>query len=148
MDTHIAPHPEPEDRTASLSARLPGEPLEADEHGGADEPGLAAPGADERLATQAPTRRKRRLSLLLGVAIVSLGIAGGSTFLVSPYNHVVPVPGMPGLFATWRLRPGSLCRHRLPRPHRSPVSTCQRHPTRSSAPNSSRRLLTSSCRSC
>jgi len=94
MDTHIAPHPEPEDRTASLSARLPGEPLETDELGGADEPGLAAPGADERLATQAPTRRRRRQSLLLGVAIVSLGIAGGSAFLVSPYNHVVPVPGM------------------------------------------------------
>ena len=94
MDTHIAPHPEPEDRTASLSARLPGEPLEADELGDADEPGLAAPSADERLATQAPTRRKRRQSLLLGVAIVSLGIAGGSAFLVSPYNHVVPVPGM------------------------------------------------------
>ena len=28
------------------------------------------------------------------MAIVSLGIAGGSAFLVSPYNHVVPVPGM------------------------------------------------------
>ena len=50
MDTHIAPHPEPEDRTAPLSARLPGEPLEAEEHGDADEPGLAAPSADERLA--------------------------------------------------------------------------------------------------
>jgi len=94
MDTHIAPHPEPEDRTAFLSARLPGEPLETDELGGADEPDLAAPGADERLATQAPTRRRRRQSLLLGVAIVSLGIAGGSAFLVSPYNHVAPVPRM------------------------------------------------------
>ena len=94
MDTHIAPHPEPEESTGSLSARLPGEPLEADELGGADEPGLAAPSANERLATPAPTRRKRRQSLLLGVAIVSLGIAGGSAFLVSPYNHVLPVPGM------------------------------------------------------
>ena len=95
MDTHIAPHPEPEDRTAFLSARLPGEPLEADEIGVADEPGLAAPSADERLATPTPTcRKRRRQSLLLGVAIVSLGIAGGSAFLVSPYNHVVPVPGM------------------------------------------------------
>jgi hypothetical protein len=94
MDTHIAPHPEPEDRTAPLSARLPEEPLEADEHGGADEPGLAAPSADERLAGPAPTRPKRRQSLLLGVAIVSLGIAGGSAFLLSPYNHMVPVPGM------------------------------------------------------
>ena len=94
MDTHIAPHPEPEDRTAFLSARLPGEPLEADEHGDANEPALAAPSADERLATPAPTRRKWRHSMLLGVAIVSLGIAGGSAFLVSPYNHLVPVPGM------------------------------------------------------
>jgi hypothetical protein len=94
MDTHIAPHPEPEDPTASLSARLPGEPLEADELGGADEPGPAAPSADGRLATAAPTRRKRRQLLLLGVAIVSLGIAGGSAFLVSPYNRVVPVPEM------------------------------------------------------
>jgi len=94
MDTHIAPHPEPEDRAAPLSARLPGEPLEADEHGAADEPALAAPSADERLARPAPTRRKRRRSLLLGVAIVSLGIAGGSAFLVSPYNHMVPVPGV------------------------------------------------------
>ena len=84
MDTHIAPHPEPEDRTAPLSARLPGEPLEAEEHGDADEPGLAAPSADERLASAAPPRRKRRQSLLLGVAVVSLGIAGGSVFLVSP----------------------------------------------------------------
>ena len=94
MDTHIAPHPEPEDCIAPLSARLPGEPLEADEHSGADEPSLAAPSADERLATAAPVRRKRRHSLLLGVAIVSLGIAGGSAFLVSPYNHVVLVPGI------------------------------------------------------
>ena len=94
MDTHIAPHPEPEDRTAFLSARLPGEPLESDEHGDANEPARAAPSADERLATPAPTRRKWRHSMLLGVAIVSLGIAGGSAFLVSPYNPLVPVPGM------------------------------------------------------
>jgi len=94
MDTHIAPYPEPEDRTAPLSARLPGEPLEADEHGGVDDPGLAAPSADEPLARPAPTRRKRRQSLLLGVAIASLGVAGASAFLVSPYNHMVPVPGM------------------------------------------------------
>lgn len=94
MDTHIAPHPEPEDCIAPLSARLPGEPLEADEHSGADEPSLATPGADERLATAAPARRKRRQSLLLGGAIVSLCIASGSAFLVSPYNHVVPVPGI------------------------------------------------------
>lgn len=94
MDTHFALHPEPDDRAAPMSARLPEEPLEAEEPGNADEAALAAPGAAERLVRAAPPGRKRRQSLLLGVAVVALVVAGGSAFLVSPYNHVVPVPGM------------------------------------------------------
>jgi hypothetical protein len=94
MDPHFAPHPEPDDRAAPMSARLPEEPLEAEEPGNADEAALAAPAADERLVRAAPPARKRRQSLLFGVAVVALVIAGAGAFLVSPYNHVVPMPGM------------------------------------------------------
>jgi len=77
---------------ASAPARLPGE---------AEEPplgkhfeewsGAAAPNAGEQLPAAAPWR-KRRQTQLLGAAVVALGAAGASAFLVSSYDHLSPVP--------------------------------------------------------
>ena len=89
MDMHIAPHPEAGDRPAPLRARLPREPLEAEEQDSAEAAVLGAASARERLVNVPTQRRKRRRSLLLGVSVVAIGVAGGCAFLVSPYNRVV-----------------------------------------------------------
>ena len=93
MDTHIATPPLPEEAGSTLSARLPGEPdLDA---GSAAGDGMGPLHAGDRLAASGPpVRRRRRYALLTTVSLVALALAGASAFLVSPYNHVMPVPRM------------------------------------------------------
>ena len=98
MDTHISPTPALSDedgRGAARRVRLPGEPDAA-----SPMPTEAAPlCANPRPApTAAGDRGQNRL--LLGVAMIALATAGGSVFVLSPYNHVVPVP--PQVVATVR----------------------------------------------
>ena len=98
MDTHISPTPALSDedgRGAARRVRLPGEPDAA-----SPMPTEAAPlRANPRPApTAAGDRGQNRL--LLGVAMIALATAGGSVFVLSPYNHVVPVP--PRVVATVR----------------------------------------------
>ena len=99
MDTHISPNPallDEDDRGAARRARLPGEP-----DANSPTPTEAAPlHADPRPPPPAPVRHKGRNRLLLGVAMIALATAGGSVFVLSPYNHVVPVP--PQVVATVR----------------------------------------------
>ena len=91
MDTHIATPPLPEEAGSTLSARLPGEPdLDA---GTAEGAGMGPLHAGDRLATSGPQVR-RRYALLTTASFVALALAGASAFLVSPYNHVMPVPRM------------------------------------------------------
>jgi hypothetical protein len=68
----------------------PGQP----EHSTDPDPG-PAPDADPGTAPD-PVRPwwKRRLMLLLGTAAMVFGTVGAAAFLVSPYNHVHPVPQM------------------------------------------------------
>jgi len=87
MDTHVSSNPALDgDMGPGLRARLPGEP-EAEL---AAQPGTAPPRAESRPVSSSPPRRRRWL--LAGVAAVALLTAAGSAFVVSPYNHVVPVP--------------------------------------------------------
>ena len=92
MDTHFAPAPEVEEHGINhgipISARLPGEPDPDAVH--AADP-LTGP---EHLATpSAKSRRKgNRSALLGGVAVGGVLVLAGGAFLLSPYNHVVPVP--------------------------------------------------------
>jgi len=91
MDTHIATPPLREEAGPTLSARLPGEPdLDA---GSATGDGTGPLHAGDRLATSGPQVR-RRYALLTTASFVALALAGASAFLVSPYNHVMPVPRM------------------------------------------------------
>jgi hypothetical protein len=88
MDTLVAPSPEIDDREPVLSARLPGEP---------DPESLLAPeapGPREKLTPEATERlrRKSRVGLLSGVAIVGIVVVAGGGFVLSPYNHLGPVP--------------------------------------------------------
>jgi hypothetical protein len=73
---------------APLTARLPGEPdpdaLGGDASGGVGEPLAGAP------VSAKP--KKRRLVLLAGVAAAGLVAAAGGAIVLSPYNHVIPVP--------------------------------------------------------
>jgi hypothetical protein len=85
MDTHVATHPDIEPGTAGMSARLPGEAHEPSAAIGELEAGECLPSS----AAQ-PTRR-RRGTLLAGVAVAAVAIAGGA-FLVSPYNTLYPIP--------------------------------------------------------
>ncbi len=83
----IAALPEHEDRVVPLSARLPGEP-------DPDAPPTPDAGSPERLAIssrEAQPKGKHRL-LLGGTAVVAVVALAGGAFLLSPYNHVVPVP--------------------------------------------------------
>lgn len=97
MDRHISPNPAHIDddvRGAARRAQLPGEP-------DAESPPLteaASLRADPRPAPPPPAKQKSRNGLLVGVAITALAAAAGSVFVLSPYNHVVPVP--PQVMAT------------------------------------------------
>ena len=86
MDTHIAPQPalEPED---TAFARLPGE-TETPLH---PESGLEhlAPESGERLPTSKRASSKRHGLVLAGGAVLVVGVG---VFLVSPFNHVQPMP--------------------------------------------------------
>ncbi len=92
MDTHITSRQMIDEDAVRLSARLPGEP-----NGPLPINALpqesATPDPAERLPRSAPTRSRRR-SLLLGGAGVILAAGGAVAFLVSPYNHILPVPGL------------------------------------------------------
>jgi hypothetical protein len=92
MDTHIATPPVPEEAGPTLSARLPGEP--DPDAGSAARDGTGPLHAGDHLATSGPVPRRRRYALLTTASFVALALASASTFLVSPYNHVMPVPRM------------------------------------------------------
>jgi hypothetical protein len=49
---------------------------------------------DRLAASDPPARRRWRYALLTTVPLAALALAGASAFLVSPYNHVMPVPRM------------------------------------------------------
>ncbi|MEO8715023.1 MAG: hypothetical protein ABI369_08415, partial [Acetobacteraceae bacterium] len=85
MDTHVTSAPELEPETG-LSARLPGEP-------DPDALGSANPSDQPEPLARAPTppTARRRSGLLAGVAIGVVMLAGGA-FVLSPYNHLVPMP--------------------------------------------------------
>lgn len=106
-DASHAPGPEAGATSGSREAlriRLPGEadtpPLDADgAASNAPSPEAAAspaaPAADERLArSDAMEPKRRRGGLLFGVSLVALAGVAGAAFMISPYNHVYPVPGM------------------------------------------------------
>ena len=90
------------------TARLPGEPTAGETirpassaDAGADTGASAAAGAGaiepeaaERLPTSERPPRKRRRALLLGAAAVAIVAGGAGVFLISPDNHVYPVPQM------------------------------------------------------
>ncbi len=90
MDTHLdarlnAPAP---DTASWTQASLPGEGREP---GHATAPGIAAD-PNGRPTPAAPARRRRRgRTILLGTTAVLLVAAVGGAFLLSPYNHLVPV---------------------------------------------------------
>ncbi len=86
------------------TARLPGEP---------DPETIAATGAEalrtvRRLVEPgAPARLRRRQRLLMSVAVLVLVVAATGAFVVSPYNHVVPVPsGMVSAVRNLEVRAG------------------------------------------
>lgn len=88
MDMHVAPSPEIDDRERVLSARLPGEP-------DPERPvNPEAPGQSEKVAPEpaARPRKKGRVGLLSGVAIIGIVVVAGCAFVLSPYNHLFPVP--------------------------------------------------------
>ena len=86
MDTHMPSAPVLEQ--GELRARLPGEP-DLDSLGSADRSEGPEPVAGA--STSKPPRR-RRFGLLASVAVVGALVVGGGVFLVSPYNHVAPLP--------------------------------------------------------
>ena len=91
MDTHYAPALEVEEPGINhgipFSARLPGEP-DPDAMHGADP--LAGP---EPLATPSvDPRNGNRKVLLGGAAVFGAAVLAGGAFLLTTYNHVVPVP--------------------------------------------------------
>ena len=108
MDAHVAAYSTIDTEMPVPRARLPGEPDGAPSHphresaGGANGgasggDGRMAPPAIEpgdRPASSAPPQSRRRRGLLMGVGLVALAAAGGGTFLISPYNHLYPVPLM------------------------------------------------------
>ena len=91
MDTNILTHPDIDPENIALSARLPGE-LGTIPHDDGIQNEHPAPEAGERLPTSESTRTKRRGTLLAGIAAASVVAVGAGVFLLSPYNHVYPVP--------------------------------------------------------
>ena len=95
-----------EERT-SAPARVPGEAAEprlGEDFG--EWSGAAAPNAVEQLPASAPPWWKRRQTLLLGAAVIALGAAGATAFLVSRYNRVYPVPQMASTVRHWAAEMG------------------------------------------
>jgi hypothetical protein len=90
MDTNILTHPDIDPENIALCARLPGElgDIPHDDGGQNEHP---APEAGERPPTSERPRPKLPGALLAGVAGVALAV-GGCVFLLSPYNHIYPVP--------------------------------------------------------
>ena len=131
MDAQVTAHLPVEEESLAPSARVAGETdapfLEGGFREGNPEPGVRLPGEAEEpplgegfgecSGTVAPTRAsgcrrsappwwKRRQILLLGAAVIALGAAGASAFLVSPYNHVYPVPQMASTVRHWAAEMG------------------------------------------
>jgi hypothetical protein len=67
--------------------------------------GAVAPKTGERLPAAAPWWKRRQM-LLLGAAVIALGAAGASAFLVSPYNRVYSVPQMASTVRHWAAEMG------------------------------------------
>jgi hypothetical protein len=86
MDTHMPSATVLEQ--AGLRARLPGEP-DLDSLGSPDRSQGPEPAAG---ATISKPPRRYRFGLFASVAIVGVLVVGGGAFLVSPYNHVAPLP--------------------------------------------------------
>lgn len=92
MDTHLPADLTVDHPSAALSVRLPGEPGDPPPDGdGLAPPYMAAPAPGERVPQPRP---KRRQGLLPGAAVVALAAACIGGFLVSPYNHIHPMPRM------------------------------------------------------
>ena len=131
MDAHVTAYLPAEEESLAPSARVAGETDAAFLEGGfrkrnpepgvrlpgeAEEPplgegfgecsGAAAPNARARLPASAPPWWRRRQSLLLGAAVIALGAAGASAFLVSPYNRVYSVPQMASTVRHWAAEMG------------------------------------------
>ena len=130
MDAHITAHLPVEEESPAPSARVAGATDAPFLEGGfreenpvgvrlpeeAEEPplgealgecsGAMAPNTGERLPASMPPWRKRRQTLLLGAAVIALGAAGASAFLVSPYNRVAPVPQMASTVRHWAAEMG------------------------------------------
>ena len=125
MDAHVTAHLPVEEESLAPSARVAGETdapfLEGGSRVGNPEPGVRLPGeaeeplpgedfgecsgavapkTGERLPAAAPWWKRRQM-LLLGAAVIALGAAGASAFLVSPYNHAYPVPQMASTVRHW-----------------------------------------------
>ncbi len=87
MDTHFEASPDLDRHDAPLSARLPDEPdLDTADAGGAVPREKLAPVESVR------ARKPGRGALLAGAAIVGVCVIAGGVFVLSPYNHLVPVP--------------------------------------------------------
>jgi hypothetical protein len=94
MDTHINPSPELTFDQSAPIARLPGEPdLDAAAAGPAPLPTEAV--AEPAVPPTSVRRGRRRSSLLGGIAVAVLFVAGTGAFILSPYNHIAPLsPGV------------------------------------------------------
>ena len=87
MDTHFEASPDLDRQDVPLSARLPDEPdLDTADAGGAVPREKLAPVELVR------ARKPGRGALLAGAAIVGVCVIAGGVFVLSPYNHLVPVP--------------------------------------------------------
>ena len=130
MDAHITAHLPVEEESPAPSARVAGATDAPFLEGGfreenpvgvrlpeeAEEPplgealgecsGAMAPNTGERLPASMPPWRKRRQTLLLGAAVIALGAAGASAFLVSPYSRVYSVPQMASTVRHWAAEMG------------------------------------------
>jgi hypothetical protein len=131
MDTHVTAYLPVEEESPAASARVAGKTdapfLEGGFREGNPEPGVRLPGEAEepplgesfgecsgaaapnvraRLPASAPPWWRRRQSLLLGAAVIALGAAGASAFLVSPYNRVYSVPQMASTVRHWAAEMG------------------------------------------